>query len=283
MKHITLSVLLIFLSALSRSQDFKTLKSEADSLARKLNYEQALEVYSQAVDLVLEEKEVIADSEFFSTLYSAAEIATKLEGKTNSFHPLARKYWGMIYGSRGEKLEEKISFLKELGVKDLIVYYPRGGNMSVYVVKGCTSNITKYLIWINGSKTYIQRFEECKSYKPVAITNSSIAKFFPENKQMIATEKLARIPRTNHMMIYDLTFIGDQGIYYQTTYYEFDLLDPDPYKKKRPIDEVNISMLDYKRNMETKLSKLIPMIDEEVNQYKAVISSGKERTMIGKF
>jgi len=283
MKCIVLSVVLISLSTIGFSQNFKTLSSQGDSLTRKLKFEQALKVYNEAIDLVLQDREAISDSEFFPTLNAAAEVASTLEGKTQSFNPFAQKYWGMIRGSRGEKMEEKISFLKELGVKDLIVYYPHGGHTSVYVVKGCTSNITKYLIWINGLKTYVQKFEECNSYKPVAIPNSSIAEFFPANKQTIATEKLNIIVRTTHMAIDDLTFIDNKGIYYQTTCYEFDLLDPDPDKKKRPIDEVNIPILNYQRNMETKLSKLIPMLHEAVDQYRAILSSGKERSLIGKF
>ncbi|MES2456996.1 MAG: hypothetical protein V4594_15690 [Bacteroidota bacterium] len=283
MKCISLSIVLISLSTIGLCQSFKKLSSQADSLARKLKFEQALKFYNEAVDLALQDREAISDSEFFSTLYAAAEVASTLEGKTQSFNPFAQKYWGMIHGSRGEKMEEKVSLLIGLGVKDLIVYYPHGGHTSVYVVKGCTSNITKYLIWINGLKTYVQRFEECNSYKPVAIPNSSIAEFFPANKRTIATEKLTRIQRTTHMAIDDLTFIDEKGIYYQTTCYEFDLLDPDPEKKKRPIDEVNIPIANYQSNMETKLSKLIPMLHEAVDQYRVILSSGRERAMIGKF
>lgn len=283
MKSFSISFIAICLSTLGYAQNFKLLSIQGDSLVKQLKFEKALKVYSKAIDLVLEEKEIIADEEFFSTLYSAAETASRLEGKTQSFHPLAKKYWSMLAGSRGEKIGEKISFLKELGVKDLIVYHPHGGHVSVYVSRGCTSNITKYLIWINGSKTYVQRFEECQSYKPLLITNSLIAEYFPKNKQIIATENLNRIKRTNHMGIYDLTFIDDRGAYYQTTYYEFDLLNPDTYKNRIQNKRLDKDVHNYKRNLETKLSKLIPMLEEGVDRYRASMSTGKEREMIGKF
>lgn len=283
MKYATLSILLIFLSTMGMAQSFKTLKIEADSLTRKLSYEHALEVYTKAIDLALGDKEKISDEELLPVLYSAAEAATQLEGKTQHFNPLAKKYWGMIRGSKGEKMEEKITFLKDLGIKDLIVYYPHGGMTSSYVIRGCSSNITKYLIWLQGTKTYIQQFDECNSYKPVLIPNSPINQYFSNYKQLIATEKLLRVKRISDMGVYDLTFIDGKGVYYQTTYHDFDLSDPDPDKKKQPIEEVNIPILDYKRNMETKLSKLIPMIGDGISQYRAAITSGKERTMIGKF
>ena len=283
MKIFSLSVIVFCLSTFGYGQNFKSLSIQGDSLLKQLNFEKALEVYSKAIDLVLTEKETIGDKAFISTLYSAAETANRLEEKTQSFHPLARKYWGMLTGSREEKMEEKISFLSEHGVKDLIVYYPHGDHTSVYVVGGCTSNITKYLIWINGSKTYIQRFEECQSYKPVAITNSPLVEYFPKNKQKIATEKLTRIERTNHMAIYDLTFIDDTGVYYQTTYYEFDLLNPDTDKNRFQNKRFNKDVDNYKMNLQTKLSKLIPMLEEAVDRYRAIMSTGKEREMIGKF
>ena len=119
MKIFSLSVIVFCLSTFGYGQNFKSLSIQGDSLLKQLNFEKALEVYSKAIDLALTEKETIGDKAFISTLYSAAETANRLEEKTQSFHPLARKYWGMLTGSREEKMEEKISFLSEHGVKDL--------------------------------------------------------------------------------------------------------------------------------------------------------------------
>ena len=58
----------------------------------------------------------------------------------------------MAYGTKGELLEEKIQFLKDLGIKDLVVYYPHGGMTKEYVMSGCSNNTNKFLIWVAGSK-----------------------------------------------------------------------------------------------------------------------------------
>ena len=103
-----------------------------------------------------------------------------------------------------------------------------------------------------------------------------------KNKQQISKEKLKRFKRVSDSGIYDLTFIVDGKIIQETQFHEYDLTDPDPEKKRRPIEEVNISTLDYENNIKTQLAKLIVIIRDDINKYLTYINSGEQLSTVGK-
>lgn len=131
-------------------------------------------------------------------------------------------------------------------------------------------------------KKFIQKFDDCYTYKPLAIERSPFSAFYMKNKQQISKEKLKRFKRVSDSGIYDLTFIVDGKIIQETQFHEYDLTDPDPEKKRRPIEEVNIPTLDYENNIKTQLAKLIVIIRDDINKYLTYINSGEQLSTVGK-
>ncbi|ATP56066.1 hypothetical protein CPT03_06130 [Pedobacter ginsengisoli] len=266
--------LLLFLSFSSHAQNFNILVNRADSLKALKENEKAILFYNQAIDLILNNKEEVHDYKWHNVLINAGNTAWEIDKKTNNRSFLPQKYWGMAYGSHGEKLADKIIFLKDYGIKDMIIYYSYGGMMSNYNIGGCSDNITKYLLWLKDKTTYIQQFSECDSYKPIAIKASPIQEFYLVNKNKMAVEKLSRVHEMTDMPIYDLDFVTDTGTFFRTTFHQFDLDIPDS-----PAGSIE----NYQRNMTTQLSKFIPMIWQAVRNYNNTMHSGKERGLVGRF
>ncbi|MGY4383583.1 hypothetical protein ACVWYN_000602 [Pedobacter sp. UYP24] len=282
MNRLMLSLLVLLFHQSSSAQSFNFFQRKADSLVAANNLDSATTYYDQAINLILKNKESVDQQVWFNTLVSAGNAHSKLSQKLSSSSGIAQYYWNMAYGTKGERLEEKIEFLKDMGVKDLVVYFPHGGMTTEYVLGGCSNNETKFLMWVFGSKTFIQKFDDCYSYKPFAMEKSPFASFYLKHKQQIYHEKLKRFKRLSDSGIYDLTFITEGKTVYETQFHEYDLTDPDPGKKKRPIEEINIPILDYQKNMETQLSKLIPMIRNEINRYLNRINAGENLSAVGK-
>jgi len=266
--------LLLFLSFSGNAQNFNTLVNRADSLKALKENEKAILFYNQAIDLILSGKEQVHDYKWHRTLINAGNTASEIDKKTNSVSTLAQKYWGMAYGGHGEKLADKVNFLRDYGITDMIIYYPYGGMMRNYNIQGCSDNITKYLIWIKDKTTYIQLFSECDSYKPIAIKRSPIQEFYLAHKNKMAVEKLSRVHEMTDMPIYDLDFVTDTGTFFRTTFHQFDLDKP---------DSPGSSIENYQKNMTTQLSKFIPMIWQAVSNYNKTMDSGKERGLVGSF
>lgn len=145
MKIIPLLMLLVFIAEIGHAQKFDVLIERAHELQKAEKLSDALDNYNEAINLVLEDKETPGSQRWLSALYSAGNLAGKMTYKRNDASQLAQKYWNLAMCLRGEKLEEKIAFLKDYGVNDLIIYHSYAYTVP-YVIGGCSPTMTKYLL-----------------------------------------------------------------------------------------------------------------------------------------
>ncbi|RZK76934.1 MAG: hypothetical protein EOO92_13810 [Pedobacter sp.] len=130
-------------------------------------------------------------------------------------------------------------------------------------------------MWVYRGKTYVQQFDECKSYKPMVTAGSVFSQFFKENKDSLVKEKLLEVVKITHQDIYELTFVSPGK--------EDRKIIVDEYNLIKPADKWgNAPLANYNLNMQTKLSQFIPMVREEVKKYRLMITSGAERAKVGK-
>ncbi|MGY4385460.1 hypothetical protein ACVWYN_002500 [Pedobacter sp. UYP24] len=276
-----LLALMLFSSVYTKAQDFKNLVQIADSLKKQNKLIDAFDYYKKAIDLVLNDKEKVDQNDWISTLHSAGNLAGTLWDKRPDLSSLAQQYWSMIYGSRGEKLDDKIAFLKEYGVKDLIVYKELL-QMGQYNNGGCSNGDTRYLIWFANGKTYVQMFDICNTYKPIAIPNSSLNTFYNANKSKILTDKLLIFYRVYDAGEANYMFIGEKGVLLSTIVHAHDLLPPVTDGFKVNALELMNKEESYKRNMATSLAKFVQMLRPEIEKYNDNINSAASRAAVGR-
>ncbi|RZK75950.1 MAG: hypothetical protein EOO92_15360, partial [Pedobacter sp.] len=199
---LTLTFLILIISLQLNAQNVDRLMRRADSL-KTINPDSTLLNYYKAVTLVLEDKEVVDDRKWFRLLMDAGNSVSKTSPSMRNSPATSLNYWGMAKGSAGEKLAEKIDFLKEYGVTDMVIYYLHGGQTRVIWLENCSSNVTKFLLWVYEGKTYVQQFDECKSYKPMVTAGSVFSRFYLTNKDSLVKEKLLEVVKITHQDIYE--------------------------------------------------------------------------------
>ncbi|MBC7757343.1 MAG: hypothetical protein H7069_00695 [Phormidesmis sp. FL-bin-119] len=281
MKIVTLLMLLIFTAEMVHAQKFDVLINRAEELQKAEKLSDALDNYNEAINLVLEDKETPNSQSWLSALYSAGNLAGKMTYTRNDARKLAQKYWNLALGSRGETLEEKISFLKDYGVNDLIIYHSYAYTVP-YVIGGCSPTKTKYLLWVKDKKTYVQKFNNCDTFKPLVIEKSDLAQFYPKQKDSVIKQRFITFLRVFDAGEYDLDFIDQTGMVTNTHFRAHDLIQPKNDVSGYPYKDLDKALVSYNKNMNSSLGKLVNMVWSDVSQYDTKMDSNAVRAKIGK-
>ncbi|TCD01301.1 hypothetical protein [Pedobacter psychroterrae] len=254
---------------------------KADSLAGLKHFKRAFVIYKARIDDLLSGKlqvEISAD-QWESVLRRAADMGWRCDN-TN----LAVRYNNMALGTKGEKLREKIEFLAQLDVEQYYIYLPSsiGGTGHSLVVGGCSLSDTRYLIWFHKDKCFVQKFDDCESYKPAQFTDTALYNLFDSSSEEMIGEKITRLKvGYNHVMHYSITFPSDSGEVSR----RFSINDVSEYKagskEYKRLSEVN-QLDQYLHNMQTKLKLFNEYSYALIEKYNKFLNSAVERQKVGK-
>ncbi|TSJ40458.1 hypothetical protein FO440_11930 [Mucilaginibacter corticis] len=260
-------------------EKFSRLKRQGDSLVYKHNLKDALIVYDKAVNLVLSGKEKAFDSEWFDVL-NAAGIIVKGHNK----------YWNLAFGTKAEKLPEKITTLKEMGVKNLLTYkvfqntdvaaWPADSN-------SCYSKSGQILVWAINNNVFMQAFDDCTTYKPVNLHDNVLYDLLNNHYEAIMNKNFRELGfMSSAETRYKFTFYSDNNIFVKEWCGISYFTDPKSNrtadyiaKHKNSIDSQTII---YNYNMSIYFSKLFLRIFEDDKIYNEKINSSAEKGLVGK-
>ncbi len=265
------------------AQDYKTLKRKADSLRYVKNFSEANIAYNKCIDLVLSGKQMVYDNEWNGLLSAAME--------TNKTNP--RLYSELRYGTRAEKMSDKIATLKDMGVKYLFSFYIRVGmstlSYSNWPYECHIGNGATYiLVWGINKTVFMQAFNACNTYKAVKMNDHQLYKLLQAHIDDLIKEKIKHLNKSDDgVAVYHFQFYtGNNTIPKEPV----DIRDfrtpeqnfPDEYKllKKPMIEKWNEI---YQYNIKTYFAQLLALVSDDETKYYNIINSGAERARVGKF
>jgi|GEM_PF-1865170 len=279
MKKLIILLCLILPFCAHAQEKFSRLKRQGDSLVYKHNLKDALAVYDKAVNLVLSGQEKAFDSEWFDVLNAAGNI---VKGHN--------KYWNLAFGTKAEKLPEKITTLKEMGVKNLLTYkvfqntdvaaWPADSN-SFYSKSG------QVLVWAINNNVFMQAFDDCTTYKPVNLHDNILYDLLNNHYEAVINKNFRQVGfMPNDEARYKFTFYRDNNIFTKEwcgiTYFTEPKATRSSYAAATGKKFINRDSINYKYNMDTYFSKLFfrILIDEKI--YNEKINSSAEKALVGK-
>jgi hypothetical protein len=90
-------------------------------------------------------------------------------------------------------IQKAVKNLQVRGIDTIVRHYTYyGGGIMLPLTKGdttCQTPFKDYLIWLQQGKAYIQRFDNCRNYKPIRI-NPYFIKVFADYAKTIKAEKI---------------------------------------------------------------------------------------------
>ncbi|RYZ85974.1 MAG: hypothetical protein EOP04_14825 [Proteobacteria bacterium] len=261
-------------------KNFENKVRKADSLGSLKHFKKAFVIYKDQIDAILSGKlshEVNAN-EWESLLRKAGDMGWKCSNTE-----LAMSYNNMALGAKGEKLREKIEFLSQLDVNQYYIYkLSSPGIGHSLIVGGCSLSDISYLIWLHNGKCYIQRFDDCESYKPVQFTDTALYQLFDTYRKQITGEKIISLRvGYNHVPHYTIILPSDTGEVRKG----FSINDISEYKvgSTEYSRLTEIKQLDhYLHNRQTKLKLLNEYSEALVDKYRRFLNSAAERKKVGK-
>jgi hypothetical protein len=285
MKKLFVALHLLFPLYLS-AQDYKTLRRQGDSLKFSKNYSEAVVAYDKCIDLILTGKQQVYNNEWNNLLASAMDA--------NKSYP--SKYSAMLYGTRAEKMSDKIATLKDMGVKYIFSFYSftggaTGGYFSNWPYE-CNPSLapTNILVWAINENVFMQAFDACNTYKPFKLNDSELYKLLKAHTDDLIKEKIKPMILKGHdgFEIFHFQFYADNRTIEKDP---MDIHDFRPMEqnhepivlkiiKKETIDKGNDI---YHSNIKTHLAQFFLRTTEDEKQYYNAISAGAERARVGKF
>lgn len=184
-------------------------------------------------------------------------------------------------------LDKAIEELKQSGVKYLFTYYvySQGGTGRPYFVGPgpypCVSMITKYLIWLDHDKTYIQAYDECNVYPKLEIEDPELISFYKKNLQQMSGESIRTFKhRGFHMAEFQFVFYTPIGVVKKHFNEAYALAEPNYYRKDLNDPQQKSDQETHKANISTVLSKFFPIVDREKGLYNLAIDTSTTKTKI---
>ena len=278
-----LVLLCLILPLIIHAQDYRILKRQGDSLRFKKNFAEAVIAYNKCIDLVLSGRQTVYDDEWNGLLSAAMDV--------NKSNP--RQYSELRYGTRAEKMSDKITTLKDMGVKYIFSFYIRVG-MSTFSYSNWPyechigNGATYVLVWAINKNVFMQAFNVCNTYKSVKLDDSKLYELLKAYMDDLVKEKVKRM------------FTSEDGI----EIYHFQFYTENHTIQKEPVDmrdfrtpEQNLpneykllrkQMIDkwteiYKYNIKTHFADFFTLVSNDVAKYYNIINSGAERARVGKF
>ena len=276
-------ILLVFLTIISLyssayAQTFDNFYRSADSARKNNDYKTAAKDYGSAIEIILSGKELVNNNIWSELLLSAADA----ESNSRNIHR-AQVYWNMRYGSHGEKLDDKIIRLKKLGIKHIFTFRAFNlGFSTILTINRCSSNLTKYLFWIENQNLIVQKFDECDTYKSFELGSVALAKFYTRNSQKITTESIVHFgAKVDHLDEFLFEFYIAGTVVPKRFNQERDLVNPNYTQIQVEEQSYKKDLKLYKSNIKTKLSQLLPMAQTEVKNYEKLLTSADEKRKVG--
>jgi tetratricopeptide (TPR) repeat protein len=273
-------------SKLSSAQDITKLIQRGDSLAKVKNHVKALDSYKQVITLILEDKAKLPMS-YLSTSWDGLLKRAGQSAYQARRWDLAKTYWNMAYGTKAEKLADKILFLQTQGLTS-IYSYEKLNNSNTYTmldVGGCTSNTRKVLIWFQEGRMFLQLFTDCDTYRPINFDNKELADFYSNNIAKMVGEDIKSFQKQpSHVQTYSLEFFDGSKSVKKTFNIMFDLAPPTKTYSKLELETTFKHVLGtYEANKKAALGSLLVETEQAVDHYLEIIESGSEKLRVGKF
>lgn len=278
MKTILLTTVLAFSTSLfCFCQKHLVLINEGDSLFKVKSYDLSLTKFEEAIDIATKSKTTISEDVWVRMFMGAGNSADATFNGSK-----ARKYWNLATGDKGERLLDKVNYLREYGIKPIkITMSTFSGTVPSYY-KACTSSATSYLIWVDISGVFVQKFDDCNSYPPFKFKDSVISSLIKNKFDNIKNETIENA--NNH---------GNEAPTYEIVVYSLnsyvtkiikilDLRDPRELKPHDLRISLQTSINNFNNNISTDLSKLLTAGNERIVEYETKLTSANERLKIGK-
>ncbi len=262
-----------------KAQDFKHLRHKTDSLIRKNDFKAAAVIVDQCIDLVLNKKQPVDDLVWSYLLFDAIKVNPE-----NS-----SKYTALLYGTRAEKMKDKIAMLSDMGVSSIFSFsywerhdYLLGASPYVFLDRD-----KKMLVWQANESVYFQAFGTSYTYKPLKINDKQLLDLLKNHtKDLLQQKVISRPLKFSEQQHYDLVFYsngkeikknmeGDDFVDYGTA-----INAADSIRRKGIIAAAHEA---YQANSKTYFSNLFPLILSYESHYWDIINSGAERAKVGKF
>lgn len=285
MKKLIVAVCLL-IPLFAGAQNYQQLKRKADSLRFKKNYKEATIIYDKCIDLVLTGKQQLYDDEWKGLLGSAMDA--------NKDYPI--KYSAMLYGTRAEKMSDKITTLKDMGVKYILSFYSfTGGSTQGYYSSWpyeCNPGLgaTNILVWAVNENVFMQAFNACNTYKPVKLNDPELYGLLKSHTGDLIKEKIKPMINKGH---------DGYAIYHFRFYTDNETIEKEPMSVKdfrtmeqnqeaivlKIMKKENIARGNdiYAFNIKTHLAQLFLRTTDDEKQYYNTITSGAEKARVGKF
>lgn len=255
------------------------LKRKADSLAEIKDLKGAAAEYDQCIDLVLNHNQPIDDITWSVLLFRAINVNSQ-----NS-----SKYAALLYGSRAEKMKDKIAMLSDMGVITIFSFsYWEHPYINIDVPPGVLlDRDRKMLVWQFHKSVYFQAFGNFNTYKPLKISDQQLLGLLKNHSKDFLHEKVISRPlKFSEQNDYELVFYNE-GKEVKKNMESDDFVDygkainaADSIRRKGIINAAHQA---YQANSKTYFSKLLPMILSNESHYWEIIKSGKEKARVGKF
>jgi len=262
------------------SQSFKHFKQEGDSLRLKSKFKEALLAYDKAIDEVVTNRDIASESDWMEMLYFAGDI---VKGHN--------RYWNLFYGTRSEKLSEKVAFLKDAGVKHYFTYQVNE-NVDIagptYLLNTCFSSTRKTLVWVMNNNVFIQAFDDCNTYKPIKLNDAELLNILSNHYEDAVNKGFMR-KETKRRSSYEFKFeFYPTNSIFNDNWINMHLFtnpkeDPPPDYTENYKNVLKRETIAYNYNINTYFYKLFVRTIEDEKVYLQKINSGEERGKIGKF
>jgi hypothetical protein len=269
---------LLITTVYCKAQDVKVLIQNADSLARKNDFKAAAK-YDQCIDLVLNHNQPVDDIAWSFLLFHAINVNPE-----NS-----SKYTDLLYGTRAEKMKDKIAMLSDMGVSSIFSFSYREPTV---IVVGTPPYILldkdkKMLVWQFHESVYFQAFGTFDTYKPLKINDKLLLDLLKDHTKDLLQEKITpRYLKHFEQREYEFVFYSG-GAEFKKNMDNDDFVDYQGENgviwavRRKPI--IDAAHETYQANIKTYFFKLFPLIRLNSSQYWDIINSGTERARVGKF
>jgi len=238
---------------------------------RDRNYKPALEHYLDARKL-MERDTSNVHRDYWISLWAAGADAAWGAGNLK----LSQEFSDNAVRHNPEPLpvlDEKIKKLLAEGIKDLFIFhtFSYGTGASICVGCGCYSRYDRHLFWLKGDSLYIQCFDECTENEVMAFTGGKLAAFYRENIAAVIRERIEK-----H---------GSEGHHIEQYRFKFYTPDLGAWEKNFNIDNLKAPGTQgnpaiYQSNINTRLSRLLPLVLEEYGKYRKVLDSIRSSSLI---
>ncbi|GAB3928907.1 hypothetical protein GCM10028827_22660 [Mucilaginibacter myungsuensis] len=262
-----------------KAQDFSAVWQKAQKLKADSNYKGAIAIYDKEIQKILAGDTIYQDYHWIGFLALAGRI---YEGREN-------KYDNLLYGTKAEKLNEKIEFLKDAGVENMLSYEIKDREHGVisFVYSSCHSTTKRALVWLMNKHIYMQVFDDCNTYKPLKILDTELVTLFEKHLDNITTDSLERpnyIPKER--IDYQFKFYSGDKIFNKDWVSRYFLRIPNAVEiremNEKPVEFPKKDNVIYKSNSDSYFGKMFLRLIQAEKTYTAFINSASERAKIGK-